>query len=79
MFIPIGFVIEPRHVLRTLPSKVSQFEETNILFYQVFQSLDKTEFLNMLSGDRKSTAKKARKSEVAKIEPKVKDEESETW
>ena len=48
--------------------------------FQVFKSLDKSEFFNMLSGDRKSSSvQRAKKSEVPKIEQKVKDEDSGTW
>ena len=50
------------------------------IVFQVFKSMDKSEFLNMLSGDKKSsTVQRAKKSEVPKIEQKIKEEDSGTW
>ena len=50
-----------------------------ICFRQVFKTLDKEEFLNVLSGGKK-LVNRTKNFEPKKLEPKVKDEDDkETW
>ena len=50
-----------------------------ICFRQVFKTLDKEEFLNVLSGGKK-VVNRSKNFEPKKLEPKVKDEDDkETW
>jgi hypothetical protein len=58
--------------------KIGSLRQT-LLGLQVFKTFDKEEFLNVLSGDKKSVKRSGNFESKKSVEPQVKNEDTETW